>query len=181
MRGLRETVKARIVEQNPYEQMSFRAAFKSQAWKQHLERARIKLPLLTESAQNMVSLREFSQLVRFVHVGEIDEEAIMLRFQDYLLANGDNPRSTTFPIPGLVLEEFLNALGPFELSFWRKLPLSTIARVIDGEVPISLGLSKQLSKAFGTRSGFWHDLQTEFDRRGSGSIIHSASKGCDVY
>jgi plasmid maintenance system antidote protein VapI len=156
---------APIVEQNPYEKMSFQAAFKSQAWKQHLEGARTNLPCLKQSAKDVDSSNEFSQSIRFVQDGEIDEEVIMSRFRDYLVAKGDTPLPTTPPLPGLVLEEFLNAFGPLELSFWHKLPLTTIGRVVDGEVPISLALSKQLSKAFGTRSGFWHDLQTEYDRR----------------
>jgi len=94
----------------------------------------------------------------------------MARFRDYLAVHSDSSQETNIPIPGLVLEEFLNAFGPLEPSFWRKLPLTTIGRVVDGEIPITFSLSNQLSKAFGTRTGFWRDMQTEYDRQESGSI-----------
>jgi plasmid maintenance system antidote protein VapI len=167
---MREGSRVRTVGRSLYERLSFHELYESQAWKQILEESRPNLSVLRESAQDLNSSSEFSQAVRFVQDGEIDEGVIMSRFRDYLLINGDPPRAFNIPLPGLVLREFLNAFGALELSFWRKLPLRTIERVIDGEIPISFGLSNQLSQAFGTRSGFWRDMQTEYDRRESGSI-----------
>jgi len=150
--------------------MSFRETFESQAWKQILEESRTNLPVSSESVMDLDSLSKSSCVVHFVQDGEIDEEVILAGFRDCLAAHSDSSHATNISIPGLVLEKFLNAFGPLELSFWRKLPLTTIGRVIDGEIPISFGLSNQLSRAFGTRSGFWHDMQKEYDRWESGSI-----------
>jgi len=171
MREMRDTSRVRTIGRSLDERLSFHELYESQAWKQLLEESRTKLSVLKESAEDLNSSKEFSQVVHFVQDEEIDEEVIMLRFRDYLVANGDTPEMSNIPIPGLMLEEFLNAFGPLEPSFWRKLPLTTIEHVIDGEIPISFGLSNQLSKAFGTRCGFWRDMQTEYDRWESGSIL----------
>lgn len=167
MRETGRTSRERLGERNPFEKMSFRKAFESQVWREYLECVRTTLPYLRESAPEEDLSKDLCQLVFFDNDGDFDEEAIMLRFRDLMLSVDDPERSSP-PLPGLMLRDFLNSLGSLEVAFWRTLPLLTIERVIDGEIPISSGLSEQISKSFGTRSGFWWDMQREYDQRKSG-------------
>jgi plasmid maintenance system antidote protein VapI len=112
---------------------------------------------------------DFSLSASLLDGEETDEVTLTKRLHDYLLAIRYYPHVESIPFPGILLDEYLCALGPHEPSFWRKLPMATIFRVTEGELPISSALSAQLSRVFGTYRRFWYDLQVEYDRCKSGT------------
>jgi plasmid maintenance system antidote protein VapI len=157
-------------DRNPFEEMSFREAFESAECRQLLENIRPNMvcPTVLLSGANKKSAISLSALL--LEDSDMDEELIVSRFRDCLWTLFDKQEENGTSIPGVVLEEFLNALGPQEPQFWRKLPMVTIFRVTDGVLPITPKLSAQLSRVLGTRSKFWFEMQIEYDRWKSGLI-----------
>jgi hypothetical protein len=170
MRRNRNALKNELVDRNVYEEMSFKRTFQSGTWKRHLEETRTRIPISIVSSASPDSSTGHSDVVLFAPEVDTDEELITSRFQDYLRESDDAPNWACTSAVGLVLREFLNSFGPLEASFWRSLPFATLVRVVEGRSRISIGLSEQLSKAFGTRSGFWSDLQRKYDRWETGSF-----------
>ena len=155
---------------NPFENMSFREAFESEECRRLLESIRPSLVCDSVRLSDTDKTSDSSLSVLLLEECEMDEALIMSRFRDYLWIVRDEQQEIGTSIPGAVLNEYLNALGPQEPSFWRKLPMATIYRVTEGELPISSKLSAQLSRVLGTRSRFWFDMQIEYDRWKSGLI-----------
>jgi hypothetical protein len=163
MRRNRKHPRKLVDTRNPYEKMSFAQALNSPEWKQYLEDAR---PFAI-FARTWVEFRNGSELnsqqSHFALEAEVDEEAIMLRFHDYLVRQGDDPNSFSVPIPAVVLREFLNSLGAVDMPIWNSQPVDTLIRAVQGDLPISGKLSARISDAFGTRTTFWFEMQQEYD------------------
>lgn len=155
---------------NPFENMSFREAFESAECRQLLENIRPSLVCDSVNLPDTNKTSDSTLSTLLLEESEMDEALIMSRFRDYLWTVCDEQEEVGTSIPGAVLDEYLNAFGPQQPSFWRKLPMATIYRVTEGELPISSKLSVQLSRVLGTRSRFWFEMQIEYDRWRCGLI-----------
>lgn len=150
---------------NP-EKLSFSEALSSPTWRAVLE-GLSQNDILAEARRQEGEIDESCPVANFVDDAEIDEEAILARFRDYMHAEESKLEAFPVPIPAYVLHEFLSSFGALDMSFWKTLPIRKIFSVTDGEGPITQALSRQLSASFGTRTSFWWDIQHEYDLRQS--------------
>jgi plasmid maintenance system antidote protein VapI len=164
MRRKRPIFHANRNDSNPYEKMTFSEALGTSAWQQHLADIRPFAFDLVKPTKSEDKAPEFAQIPQFVQDGDMDEQAIMSRFRDYLVCKELDSRAFPLPIPGLVLREFLVSLGKLDPIVWRNLGIDELIAVTHGKVPISFKLSKRLSDSFGTPTEFWSELQSEYDR-----------------
>ena len=149
----------RRIEKNPFDKMSFSQLFASEEWSHHLDDIR-PFAITSEAAVIRDTKYHCATLPSFTQDGDVDEEVMMSRFRDYLQQPENDYR---VPIPAVVLCEFLESFGPLDVAFWKAMPVNTLIRASDGEIPISQGLSEHISSAFGTRTKFWVEMQAEYD------------------
>lgn len=161
---MRKHVLRRRRGDNPHDNMSFAEAFASEDWKEYEEAVRPCAEPAHLITSDTGQIEDSATTINFAPDGDMDEVSIMARFREYLVIKESDPESVQSPAPALVLWDFLDSLGRQELAFWRKLPMYSICRVRNGEIPISGVLSKQLSNVFGTRREFWSEMQREYDR-----------------
>lgn len=167
--GLNPLEEMWMLSREPSERMSFRGLFDSVEGRRYIESLRPELPCPIIALPEISKANDFSLSASLLDGEETDEVTLTKRLRDYLLTIRYYPNVESIPLPGILLDEYLCALGPQEPSFWRKLPMATIFRVTEGELPISSTLSAQLSRVFGTHRRFWYDLQVEYDRCKSGT------------
>lgn len=164
MKEIQKKARKRTKGDNPYANMSFAEAFSSEDWKEFEAARRPCAEAVRLIPSHLGQNDDSTKSVNFAPDGDMDEESMMARFREYLVIKESDPEIVQSPAPALVLWDFLNSIGLQEHAFWCKLPMYSICRVRDGEIPISIRISKQMSDLFGTRKTFWSDMQREYDR-----------------
>ena len=81
--------------------------------------------------------------------------------------------------PGeILLEEFLNPMGISQNALARAIgvPPRRINEIVLGKRGITADTALPLSRAFGTREGFWMGLQADYDLEEARKLIDAALK-----
>ena len=81
--------------------------------------------------------------------------------------------------PGeILLEEFLNPMGISQNALARAIgvPPRRINEIVLGKRGITADTALRLSRAFGTREGFWMGLQADYDLEEARKLIDAALK-----
>ena len=84
--------------------------------------------------------------------------------------------------PGeILLEEFLNPMGISQNALARAIgvPPRRINEIVLGKRGITADTALRLSRAFGTREGFWMGLQADYDLEEARKLIDGALKNME--
>ena len=74
---------------------------------------------------------------------------------------------TTSFHPGYYIAEIIEDTGASKSDFASRLGISeeTLNKLLGGQIGLSDDIAEKLSAMFGTSSGFWRNLQTEYDNK----------------